>query len=124
MRSLDGDSLAVDPGTSVESNNVEKSRTEESAQGQTQQINGHASGEEKFIETDAVVVGAGFSGISAIHRLRQKGLKVKAFEAAPDFGGVWQWNRYPGARVDSPTPFYQLNIPEVSILMPTVGQDY
>lgn len=30
-----------------------------------------------------------------------------------DFGGVWFWNRYPGARVDSETPFYQLNIPEV-----------
>ena len=30
-----------------------------------------------------------------------------------DFGGVWYWNRYPGARVDSETPFYQLNIPEV-----------
>src|SRR4051794_24940905 len=32
---------------------------------------------------------------------------------ASDFGGVWYWNRYPGARVDSETPFYQLNIPAV-----------
>lgn len=62
---------------------------------------------------DAIVVGAGFSGMSALHKLRQQGLKVKVFEAGTDFGGVWYWNRYPGARVDSETPFYQLNIPEV-----------
>jgi cation diffusion facilitator CzcD-associated flavoprotein CzcO len=62
---------------------------------------------------DAVVVGGGFSGISALHKLRQLGLKVKVFEAGTDFGGVWYRNRYPGARVDSETPFYQLNIPEV-----------
>ncbi|EXJ87480.1 hypothetical protein A1O3_04440 [Capronia epimyces CBS 606.96] len=65
------------------------------------------------IDTDVVVVGAGFSGISAIYRLRKLGLKIQAFEAGSDFGGVWYWNRYPGARVDSETPFYQLNIPEV-----------
>ncbi|KAF2743843.1 FAD/NAD(P)-binding domain-containing protein [Sporormia fimetaria CBS 119925] len=35
------------------------------------------------------------------------------FPPASDFGGVWYHNRYPGARVDSETPFYQLNIPEV-----------
>ncbi|KIW30415.1 uncharacterized protein PV07_06159 [Cladophialophora immunda] len=65
------------------------------------------------VDCDALIVGAGLSGISAMHRLRKLGLKTKAFEAAPDFGGVWFWNRYPGARVDSETPFYQLNIPEV-----------
>ncbi|KAK4497295.1 hypothetical protein PRZ48_011745 [Zasmidium cellare] len=65
------------------------------------------------IETDALVIGAGFSGITAIHRLRQIGFKVKCFESGENFGGVWYWNRYPGARVDSEAPFYQLNIPEV-----------
>ncbi|KAK4612125.1 FAD-binding monooxygenase acrE [Fulvia fulva] len=65
------------------------------------------------IETDALVIGAGFSGITAIDRLRKAGLRVKCFEAGEDFGGVWYWNRYPGARVDSEAPFYQLNIPEV-----------
>ncbi|KAF2477733.1 FAD/NAD(P)-binding domain-containing protein [Lindgomyces ingoldianus] len=60
---------------------------------------------------DVIVVGAGFSGISNLHRLRNDGLKVHVFEAGSDFGGVWYWNRYPGARVDSETPFYQLNIP-------------
>lgn len=46
--------------------------------------NGHGT-----IETDAIVVGAGFSGITAIHRLRNIGFKVKCFESGEDFGGVW-----------------------------------
>lgn len=65
------------------------------------------------INCDVLVVGAGFCGISAIHRFRQLSLNVKCFESASGFGGVWRWNTYPGARVDSEVPFYQLNIPEV-----------
>jgi cation diffusion facilitator CzcD-associated flavoprotein CzcO len=67
----------------------------------------------KTVECDVLVVGAGFSGITSIHRFRKAGLNVKCFESGTDFGGVWYWNRYPGARVDSEYPFYQLNIPEV-----------
>jgi cation diffusion facilitator CzcD-associated flavoprotein CzcO len=48
-----------------------------------------------------------------MYKFRKLGLNVKAFEAGSDFGGVWYWNRYPGARVDSEFPFYQLSIPEV-----------
>jgi len=51
--------------------------------------------------------------VYAIHKFRKLGLNVKCFEAGSDFGGVWYWNRYPGARVDSEWPFYQLSIPEV-----------
>ena len=49
---------------------------------------------------DAVVVGAGFAGLYALHRLRGLGLKVKALEAGAGVGGTWYWNRYPGARCD------------------------
>ncbi|KLI07438.1 cyclohexanone monooxygenase [Mycolicibacterium conceptionense] len=49
---------------------------------------------------DAVVVGAGFAGLYALHRLRKQGLSVRVFEAAAGVGGVWYWNRYPGARCD------------------------
>ncbi|KAF2711829.1 FAD/NAD(P)-binding domain-containing protein [Pleomassaria siparia CBS 279.74] len=62
---------------------------------------------------DVIIIGAGFSGIANLHRLRGHGFKCHVFEAGSDFGGVWFWNRYPGARVDSETPFYQLNIPAV-----------
>lgn len=56
---------------------------------------------------DAVVVGAGLGGIYQLYRLLGDGLKVRSFEAAEGVGGVWFWNRYPGARVDSHFPFYQ-----------------
>ncbi|OMB94543.1 cyclohexanone monooxygenase [Mycobacterium colombiense] len=51
-------------------------------------------------EIDAVVVGAGFAGLYALHRLRSDGLTVRVFEAGPDVGGTWYFNRYPGARCD------------------------
>jgi cation diffusion facilitator CzcD-associated flavoprotein CzcO len=52
-------------------------------------------------EVDAVVIGAGFSGLYATYRLRESGLSVRSFDAADQVGGVWTWNRYPGARTDS-----------------------
>lgn len=51
-------------------------------------------------DVDVLIIGAGFAGLYAIHRLRQQGLAVRCIEAAPDVGGVWYWNRYPGARCD------------------------
>lgn len=65
------------------------------------------------IHCDALVIGAGFSGVAMLYRLRKLGLNAKIFEAGKEFGGTWSWNRYPGARVDSEFPFYQLSIPEV-----------
>ena len=49
---------------------------------------------------DAVVIGAGFSGLYMLHRLREMGLSAVALEAAEDIGGTWLFNRYPGARCD------------------------
>lgn len=46
---------------------------------------------------DAVVVGAGFGGIYMCKKLVDQGLSVKVIEVAPDLGGTWYWNRYPGA---------------------------
>ncbi|KAK9465237.1 FAD/NAD(P)-binding domain-protein [Lipomyces arxii] len=62
---------------------------------------------------DVIVLGAGFSGIYLIHHLRKLGFKCHIFEKAPEIGGTWYWNRYPGARVDSDVPVYELSIPEV-----------
>ena len=49
---------------------------------------------------DVVIVGAGFAGLYALYRLRKDGFSAKLFEMADDIGGVWYWNRYPGARCD------------------------
>ena len=58
---------------------------------------------------DAIVVGAGFSGVRSLWELVQLGLTVKCFDAASDVGGTWYWNRYPGARTDSDAWVYLLN---------------
>ncbi|MBS9402303.1 DUF4242 domain-containing protein [Halomonas sp. TRM85114] len=50
---------------------------------------------------DAVIIGAGLSGICALERLSRMGLRTRVYESGADVGGVWHWNRYPGARVDS-----------------------
>ena len=57
-------------------------------------------------EVDAVVVGAGFAGLYLVHRFRQMGRSVIAFDTADDVGGTWYWNRYPGARCDIATTDY------------------
>ncbi len=49
---------------------------------------------------DVIVVGAGFAGLYALHKLREQGLSVRVLEAAPELGGTWYFNRYPGARCD------------------------
>jgi cation diffusion facilitator CzcD-associated flavoprotein CzcO len=51
-------------------------------------------------EYDVIVVGAGFAGLYALHRLRGLGLSVRVLEAGGGVGGTWYWNRYPGARCD------------------------
>jgi cyclohexanone monooxygenase len=58
-------------------------------------------------EYDVVIIGAGVSGMYAIHHFREMGLSVRAYDGASDIGGTWWYNRYPGARVDGPgSPFY------------------
>src|ERR1700733_3740495 len=55
---------------------------------------------------DAIVVGAGFSGLYMLHRLRELGLSARVYEAGDGVGGTWYWNRYPGARCDSESYYY------------------
>ena len=55
---------------------------------------------------DAIIVGAGISGLYQLHRLRELGLRVQILEAGTGVGGTWYWNRYPGARFDSESYSY------------------
>ncbi|MEU7145380.1 NAD(P)/FAD-dependent oxidoreductase [Nocardia sp. NPDC046473] len=65
------------------------------------------------IEYEAVIVGAGFAGLYALHRLRDTlGLTVKVFDIAGDVGGTWYWNRYPGARCDIESWHYSYSFSE------------
>lgn len=63
-------------------------------------------------EVDAIVVGAGFSGLYMTHRLKKLGLDVLGIESGTDVGGTWFWNKYPGARTDSEGIFYAFTIDE------------
>ncbi len=56
---------------------------------------------------DAVVIGAGVAGLYQLHRLREMGMSVRAYDTASGVGGTWYWNRYPGARFDSQAEIYQ-----------------
>lgn len=56
---------------------------------------------------DVLVIGGGFSGLYQLDRLRDLGFSVRVWDAAGDFGGIWWWNCYPGARTDSSGGIYQ-----------------
>ena len=55
---------------------------------------------------DAIVIGAGISGLYFVYRLRKMGMSVRVFESGSGVGGTWYWNRYPGARFDSESYSY------------------
>ena len=55
---------------------------------------------------DAIVIGAGVSGLYQLYKLREMGLSVRVFEDAGGVGGTWYWNRYPGCRFDSESETY------------------
>ena len=56
---------------------------------------------------DAIIIGAGFSGLYQLHKLRDDlGLNAVVLEKADGIGGTWYWNRYPGARCDSESYYY------------------
>src|ERR1700694_1019955 len=58
------------------------------------------------LDYDAIIIGAGMSGLYQLYRLREQGMRVRVFEAGTGVGGTWYWNRYPGARFDSESYSY------------------
>jgi cation diffusion facilitator CzcD-associated flavoprotein CzcO len=54
-----------------------------------------------YFDPDVIVIGAGVAGLYQLYRLRELGLKLRAYEVGSDVGGTWYWNRYAGARFDS-----------------------
>lgn len=61
---------------------------------------------------DAIIIGAGMSGMYQLYRLRELGLSVRVFESGTGVGGTWYWNRYPGARFDSESYSYGYSFSE------------
>ncbi|KIV91865.1 hypothetical protein PV10_06356 [Exophiala mesophila] len=67
-------------------------------------------------QLDALIVGAGFSGIYQLYRLRQLGLSTRVVDMAGDVGGTWYWNRYPGAMSDTESYLYRFSWDEEDLL--------
>ena len=61
---------------------------------------------------DAIIIGAGITGLYQLHCLLQAGFSVRAFDDAGGVGGTWYWNRYPGARFDSESYTYGYSFSE------------
>ena len=61
---------------------------------------------------DVAIIGAGFSGLYALHKFRKVGLAVKVYERAEGVGGTWYWNRYPGAGSDIESMEYSYSFDE------------
>jgi cation diffusion facilitator CzcD-associated flavoprotein CzcO len=64
------------------------------------------------VDAEVIVIGAGIIGIYALYRLRESGFDVRTLEQGGNVGGVWYWNRYPGARFDSESYCYAYNFDE------------
>ncbi|KAB8071242.1 hypothetical protein BDV29DRAFT_197554 [Aspergillus leporis] len=63
---------------------------------------------------DAIIIGAGFSGVRSLWELERLGLTARCFDAGSDVGGTWWWNRYPGCRTDGEAWIYALKfLPEL-----------
>ena len=58
-------------------------------------------------EVTVAIIGGGFAGLSAGARLKEAGIEdVMLIESGGDVGGVWYWNRYPGAMCDTAAMVY------------------
>lgn len=76
----------------------------------TQQLSMNNSVDDKL---DVLLIGAGFTGLYQLYHLRKLGYKVHLVDAGADVGGIWHWNCYPGARVDTHCQIYQYSMPEL-----------
>ena len=71
-----------------------------------------ATGTGSIEQFDAIVIGAGVSGLYQLYRLKQLGLSVRLYEDGSGVGGTWYWNRYPGCRFDSESETYGYSFSE------------
>ena len=64
------------------------------------------SSDTNILSLDALIIGAGFSGLYQLYSLKKLGLSAKVIEAGSGVGGTWYWNRYPGAACDTEAYIY------------------
>jgi cation diffusion facilitator CzcD-associated flavoprotein CzcO len=62
--------------------------------------------EQRALDADVLIVGAGVTGIYQLYLAREAGFSALVLEAGSGVGGTWYWNRYPGCRFDSESYTY------------------
>ena len=68
-------------------------------------------------DAEVVIIGGGFAGLTAGARLRDVGVEdITIIEGGGDVGGVWYWNRYPGAMCDTAAMVYLPLLEETNYL--------
>lgn len=68
-------------------------------------------------QVEIAIIGAGFGGLLLGAELRKAGIEgLRFIDRAGDFGGVWYWNRYPGAACDTEAPIYLPLLEELGVL--------
>ena len=70
------------------------------------------TGTEPVEQFDAIIIGAGVTGLYQLYRLRKMGLSVRVYDDGSGVGGTWYWNRYPGCRFDSESETYGYSFSE------------
>lgn len=83
--------------------------SEKTLQARREDSQGRASGAGRGLDYDAVVLGAGFSGLRMLVELKNRGYSARLIDAGEEVGGTWYWNTYPGARTDSQAWVYSFN---------------
>ena len=82
------------------------------ASAQTRTKPADAGPAEEIERFDAIIIGAGVTGLYSLYRMRKLGFSVRAFEEGGGVGGTWYWNRYPGCRFDSESYSYGYSFSE------------
>ncbi|OBA59406.1 4-hydroxyacetophenone monooxygenase [Mycobacterium sp. 1100029.7] len=61
------------------------------------------------VQTRALIIGTGFSGLGMAIKLQQQGVDFVILEKADDIGGTWRDNSYPGCACDIPSHLYSFS---------------
>ena len=74
--------------------------------------NGATTNDNRSVDFEALIIGAGFGGLRMLYELNKRGVSAQVFEAGSNVGGTWYWNRYPGARTDTESWVYIMTFME------------
>jgi len=101
------ESLGMVVGHSIKPEAVELMVEETALDPWVRELKWQATPDRKRLESFTVtIIGAGMGGLAAAVQLKRAGIRYCILEKNEGVGGTWYENRYPGARVDTPSRSY------------------